>query len=176
MPFFSQQLELRQGDITKLACDVIVNAANSSLMGGGGVDGAIHQAAGPQLAVACRQLHGCRTGEAKITPGFDLPAKYIIHTVGPRYRDNKKTAAQLLAACYRNSLDLAAQYQARQIAFPAIATGIYGYPLAEATPIAVLTIQKWLNQHKNKQLQVIFCCYDHLTYQNYQTYLEKFVK
>ena len=153
------QIQVVQGDITKLDCDCIVNAANRSLLGGGGVDGAIHRAAGPELLAECRTLHGCRTGEAKITKGYRLKAKYIIHTVGPIYSGTAEDAAQL-ADCYRNSLNLAKEHDVHSIAFPAISTGVYGYPLEDATEIAVKTVAQWLEDHADYAMQVIFCCFD----------------
>lgn len=162
------QLEIVQGDITKLNCDCIVNAANRSLLGGGGVDGAIHRAAGPELLAECRTLHGCRTGEAKITKGYRLKAKYIIHTVGPIYSGTSEDAVRL-ADCYRNSLELAKTYDIHSIAFPAISTGVYGYPLDAATQIAVGTVADWLQNHVGYDMRVIFCCFDARTAQVYQT-------
>ncbi len=146
------------GDITKLKTDAIVNAANSSLLGGGGVDGAIHRAAGPELVAECRTLHGCRTGEAKITKGYKLPAKHVIHTVGPIYSGSRKDPV-LLANCYRNSMDLAKENDLHSIAFSAISTGVYGYPLEEATAIAVKTVTEWLDAHPDYDMQVIFSCF-----------------
>ena len=162
------QIQVVQGDITKLECDCIVNAANRSLLGGGGVDGAIHRAAGPELLAECRTLHGCRTGEAKITKGYRLKAKYIIHTVGPIYSGTAEEAAQL-ANCYRNSLNLAKEHDVHSIAFPAISTGVYGYPLEDATEIAVKTVAQWLEAHADYAMQVMFCCFDARTERVYQT-------
>ena len=162
------QIQVVQGDITKLDCDGIVNAANRSLLSGGGVDGAIHRAAGPELLAECRTLHGCRTGEAKITKGYRLKAKYIIHTVGPIYSGTAEDAAQL-ADCYRNSLNLAKEYELHSIAFPAISAGAYGYPLDAATQIAVDTVADWLQSHADYDMKVIFCCFDARTAQAYQT-------
>ena len=165
------QIQVVQGDITKLDCDGIVNAANRSLLGGGGVDGAIHRAAGPELLAECRTLHGCRTGEAKITKGYRLKAKYIIHTVGPIYSGTAEDAAQL-ADCYRNSLNLAKEHELHSIAFPAISTGAYGYPLEDATEIAVKTVAQWLEAHADYAMQVIFCCFDARTERVYQAKME----
>ena len=153
-------------DITKLKVDAIVNAANESLLGGGGVDGAIHAAAGPLLLKECRTLHGCRTGEAKITKGYNLPAKYVIHTVGPIY-SGKKSDEELLKSCYINSLEIALQKNIDTIAFPSISTGVYKYPKEKAVKIALSTVYEFLSQHKNSNLKIIFCCYDEETYSLY---------
>lgn len=147
-----------QGDITKLSVDAIVNAANKSLLGGGGVDGAIHRAAGPELLAECRALHGCDTGEAKITKGYNLPAKHVIHTVGPIYSGRKKDAENL-SNCYRNSLSLAKENDIHSIAFSAISTGVYGYPIEAATRIAVATVKQWLDENQQYSLKVVFCCF-----------------
>jgi O-acetyl-ADP-ribose deacetylase (regulator of RNase III) len=137
------RIEVERTDITAMAVDAIVNAANSALAGGGGVDGAIHRAAGPELAKASRVLAPCPAGEARITPGFRLPARYVVHAVGPIWRGGGRGEAVLLASCYRNSLDLAAGAGARSIAFPAIATGVYGYPKEAAAGVAVAAIHEW---------------------------------
>ena len=152
-------LRIIRGDITKLKADAIVNAANESLLGGGGVDGAIHRAAGPKLLKACRMLGGCRTGEAKITAGFKLPAKNIIHTVGPIYSGSPEDA-RLLASCYQKSLALAREKGLHSIVFPNISTGVYGYPKKEAAQIAVRSVLDWLVKNSDYEIQVAFCCYD----------------
>ncbi|HET6610184.1 MAG TPA: O-acetyl-ADP-ribose deacetylase [Rhodopila sp.] len=153
-----QRITVRQADITTLTVDAIVNAANQSLLGGGGVDGAIHRAAGPELLAECRTLGGCPTGEARITRGYRLPAKHVIHAVGPRYRDGKHGEPELLAGAYANSLRLAVENGVRSIAFPAISCGIYGYPLAEAAAIAMASARKGLAAAPSIE-QMIFACF-----------------
>jgi O-acetyl-ADP-ribose deacetylase (regulator of RNase III) len=166
------KIEIYKGDITKLKVDAIVNAANTSLLGGGGVDGAIHRTAGPELLEFNRKLGGCPTGEAKISPGFKLPAKYIIHTVGPVWSGGKHNEDKLLANCYKNSLKLAVENGIRTIAFPAISTGVYRFPLERATKIAVGEVKKFLE--KNEFIdKVIFVCFDEETYGIYKKILEK---
>jgi O-acetyl-ADP-ribose deacetylase (regulator of RNase III) len=145
-------LELVQGDITLQEVDAIVNAANGSLLGGGGVDGAIHRAAGPGLLAECKKLGGCQTGEAKITGGYNLKARYVIHGVGPVYHDGKKGEPDLLAGVYRKALELASEHKCRSVAFPAISTGVYGYPMAEAARIALSTIFHYLISHREVKL------------------------
>ena len=165
-----ERIELVTGDITKLAADAIVNAANTSLLGGGGVDGAIHRAAGPQLVEACRRLHGCKTGEAKITPGFNLPAKFVIHTVGPVWQDGTHNEDALLARCYQNSLALVVQNHLKTIAFPAISTGIYAFPIERATRIALTETRAFLASHDTIEL-VTFVCFSASVHQMYQNVL-----
>lgn len=161
---------LDRGDITKLDCDCIVNAANKSLLGGGGVDGAIHRAAGKKLLEECRTLGGCATGEAKITGGYNLKAKYIIHTVGPVYSESA-TDAKLLACCYRNSLELAKQNGLHSIAFPAISTGVYRYPVDKAAAVAIQTIRQWFDDNSDYDMIVILSCFNDNTYNAYQELL-----
>jgi O-acetyl-ADP-ribose deacetylase len=156
------RLELYQGSITDLNVDAIVNAANASLLGGGGVDGAIHRAAGPGLLEECRMLGGCTTGDAKITKGCNLKGKFVIHTVGPVWRGGKHGEAELLAKCYRRSLELALEYKLKSIAFPAISTGVYGYPLVEAARVAVDTVRNWLASGATLD-KIVFACFDRTT-------------
>lgn len=160
------EIKIVQGDITKSGCECIVNAANNSLLGGGGVDGAIHRAAGIELLKECRTLGGCKTGEAKITKGYNLKARHIIHTVGPVYHGREEDA-QLLKSCYINSLDLAKQNGIHSISFPAISTGAYGYPVREATLIALNSVFGWFNQNPDYEITVEFCCFDENTYSYY---------
>lgn len=161
------RIEILKGDITKLKVDAIVNAANTSLLGGGGVDGAIHRAAGPELLEFNRKLGGCEIGEAKISPGFKLPAKFIIHTVGPVWNGGKNNEDDLLANCYKNSLKLAVENKIKTIAFPAISTGVYSFPLERATKIAVSEIKKFLEKNESIE-KVFFVCFDEDTFEVYE--------
>ena len=160
------RIEIQKGDITKLKVDAIVNAANTSLLGGGGVDGAIHRAAGPELLDFNRKLGGCKTGEAKISPGFNLPAKYIIHTVGPVWNGGKNNEDILIASCYQNSLKLAVENGVKTIAFPAISTGVYHFPLERATKIAITAVGRFLEKNESIK-KVFFVCFDEETYSIY---------
>lgn len=165
-------MEAIVGDITKLDVDAIVNAANKTLLGGGGVDGAIHRAAGPGLLEACRKLNGCETGDAKITEGFDLPARYVIHTVGPVYRRRPKDRT-LLSSCYRKSLSLAVENNVHSIAFPAISCGVYGYPIEQACEVAVTTTAEFLLKG-HEHLNVLFVLFSKSDHEIYQKFLQSF--
>jgi O-acetyl-ADP-ribose deacetylase (regulator of RNase III) len=154
-----ERIELYHGDITRLEVDAIVNAANSTLLGGGGVDGAIHRAAGPELLVACRALGGCPTGEARLTPGYRLPARWVIHTVGPVWHGGHGREAELLASAYRSSLEIARDHQMKSIAFPNISTGVYGFPKNQAALVAIRTVRKFLTENQWPE-KVIFVLFD----------------
>ena len=164
------KIEILRGDITKLAIDAIVNAANTTLLGGGGVDGAIHRAAGSELLADCRRLGGCEPGQAKITPGYRLPARFVIHTVGPVWHGGKQDEAETLANCYRNSLELSAKNEIRTIAFPAISCGAYGYPVEQAAHIAIATTRNFLAIREAIQ-KVIFVVWSEDVYQAYRKLL-----
>ena len=166
------QLEAVQANIVTLKVDAIVNAANTTLLGGGGVDGAIHRAAGPGLLDECRALGGCRTGAAKITSGHRLPAKHVIHTVGPVWNGGKRGEPELLASCYRTSLQLALEHELRTIAFPAISCGVYGYPLAQAVKIAVSVTSACVSEHPEFE-KIIFACFDRVALDLYLAELDR---
>jgi O-acetyl-ADP-ribose deacetylase (regulator of RNase III) len=168
------RLEVVEGDITRQQVDAIVNAANNSLLGGGGVDGAIHRAAGPELLAECRQLGGCPTGEAKMTRGYNLPAKWVIHTVGPIWRGGNQHEDELLASCYRQSLALAEEHQLRTIAFPSISTGAYGFPIERAARIAVAEVKTFLEQNDTVE-KVILVCYGRRAYEAHQAAIKEIV-
>jgi len=163
-------IDLCKGDITKLEVDAIVNAANTTLLGGGGVDGAIHRAAGPELLEECKTLNGCSTGEAKISKGYNLPAKFVIHTVGPIWSGGNHSEDTLLANCYCNSLNLAVENRIKTIAFPAISTGIYHFPLECAVNIAINEVKNFLKSDNSIE-KIIFVCFDEKTFQSYNEVL-----
>ncbi len=170
MPSAAPELRVLQADITTLAVDAIVNAANESLLGGGGVDGAIHRAAGPELLDACRRLLGCKTGDAKITAGYRLPARHVIHTVGPVWRGGGSNEPALLASCYRRSLELAEAHQLASIAFPSLSTGVYGYPSQAAALVAVATTWEFVARKTNLR-EIIFCCFSAADFETYERLL-----
>jgi O-acetyl-ADP-ribose deacetylase (regulator of RNase III) len=163
----AERIHLIQGDITRLNVDAIVNAANESLLGGGGVDGAIHRAAGPELLEECRTLGGCPTGEVRMTQGYNLAARFVLHAVGPVYRGGSQGESALLESCYRNALRLADERKLRSVAFPCISTGIFGYPKAEACNLAVATVLEWLMHHELPR-EVTFCCFEREDVRLYQ--------
>ncbi len=161
------KLEIIKDDITTLKVDAIVNAANKSLLGGGGVDGAIHRAAGPKLLEECKKLGGAETGEAKITKGFQLPADYVIHTVGPVWNGGNNNEDELLKSCYENSLKLTSEYNIKNIAFPSISTGVYHFPIERAAKIALATVDKFVKKNSNLE-KVIFCTFSESDYETYK--------
>ncbi|MDE1889850.1 MAG: O-acetyl-ADP-ribose deacetylase [Planctomycetota bacterium] len=168
-------LELTEGNITQQETDAIVNAANTSLLGGGGVDGAIHGAGGPKILEECRKLGGCPTGAARITTGGNLKTRYVIHTVGPVYHDGKHREAELLASAYKNSLNLTSRYKLKSVAFPSISTGAYGYPMHDAAAIALKTVIDYLKTHTDIEL-VRFVLFDQKAYQTYEKALQELIK
>lgn len=169
-----KQILIVQGDITEQVVDAIVNAANHTLLGGGGVDGAIHRAAGPELLAECRSLYGCATGRAKVTKGYKLPAKWVIHTVGPVWHGGEQGEADLLASCYRHCLAIASEKQLQSIAFPAISTGVYQYPMLDAAKIALTEVKKFLEQLSSVE-KIVFVCFNQTTYEAYKQAVTKIV-
>jgi len=169
---YLSEISFVQGDITKSNCDAIVNAANNSLLGGGGVDGAIHRGAGPELLLKTKTMGGCRTGEAKITLGYNLPAKYIIHTVGPVWQGGTHNEAHLLKSCYLSSLELAREHDINSLAFPAISTGVYGFPKLEAARIALTTVVEYTGKN-NVPSKIVFYCFSEDDLNIYKTEYEK---
>lgn len=167
-----KRLTIYEGDITKLHVDAIVNAANNTLLGGGGVDGAIHRAAGPKLREECKKIGGCPTGEARVTKGYNLPAKYVIHTVGPVWKGGSFREDRLLEDCYRNTLNLAEEYKIRTIAFPSISTGSFGFPVESAAEIAVNVCKYFLDSSEIIE-EIIFVCFDRLTASIYEELLKQ---
>ena len=168
------EIKVIKEDITELTVDAIVNAANTSLLGGGGVDGAIHRKAGPKLLAECRELNGCSVGEAKLTKGYNLPSSYVIHTVGPMWAGGMKNEAEKLMNCYRNSLTIAKDHNLKSIAFPAISTGIYGFPLEDATEIAINATKQFLDQNPDTGIEtILFVCFDDRTKNIYDKKINK---
>lgn len=168
----AERIELVLGDITQQKVDAVVNAANTTLLGGGGVDGAIHSAAGPKLLEECRKLEGCKTGDAKLTKGYSLPAKYVIHAVGPVWRGGNYHEEELLALCYRKSLEMAVKHGVKTIAFPCISTGAYGFPIEPATRIAVREVRKFLEENPSIE-RVVFVCFLRRDYEVYARVLKE---
>ncbi len=166
------RIDTVQGDITREQVDAIVNAANRTLLGGGGVDGAIHRAAGPELVAECKTLHGCDTGDAKMTKGYNLPAKHVIHTVGPVYSESGSNAARRLASCHRRSLEIALEQGLRSVAFPAISCGVYGYPVEEAAHVAANTVVEFVTEHSGLEL-VRFVLFDDRAFQAFSKEIER---
>lgn len=163
-------INIVRGSVVEMETDAIVNAANNTLLGGGGVDGAIHRAAGPQLLEECYDLGGCDTGDAKITKGYALKARYVIHTVGPVYSESRKAkSAKLLTSCYSRCMEIAYENKLHSISFCCISTGVYGYPLREASEIAVKTVKEWLKAHEDAEIDVYFCCFNDREYEVYKT-------